>query len=564
MLLHIVPPRATIENGTYVGVRNSNYAVDYFLGVPFAQAPVGNLRLAPPRSLNVSFSNPRNATHLQPACVQFSAATIDRPTSEDCLTLNVYRPSGYENQSLPVLVWIYGGGYIQGSNSDPRYNLTFMVQSSVQMNKPVVAVAINYRLNGFGFMGGPVIQDQGLANLGLRDQRLALHWIQENIDAFGGNPAKVTIWGQSAGAGSVGSQLVAYRGRDDSLFRAAIADSGGPLGFQGPSNTTQLESWNAVLNLTGCAHCPDALHCLRNVSLDGFANAIESSNGDFGPIYDGDFLQMHSSAQLVNGEFVNVPLLIGSNTDEGTGFVGSAPYIGALPTTAYPDEESFLELVNASIIDPSAAPAALTAISILYPDIPAIGVPHTHHGPLNSSFGSQYRRAATFAGDNTIHRGRRLSAQMWTKYNVPAYSYLFDQWPIGGMPNTTGTTHFTEVPLIQDNEKGNGFEAPWYPAGSEFAGMNKDFYALARLMSRMWIAFAHDLDPNEHGVERHNGHRIPRWTSYAGTPGEALSGYGVNLRLLSTLPGLSELEPDTWRAEAIHYLNKNSYSLFGN
>ncbi|KAL4789752.1 Alpha/Beta hydrolase protein [Aspergillus venezuelensis] len=539
------PPRATVKNGTYFGVHNSNYAVNYFFGVPYAQPPVGNLRLAPSRSLNVSFSEPRNATHLQPACVQFSAATIDRSTSEDCLTLNVYRPSGYENESLAVLVWIYGGGYIQGSNSDPRYNLTFMVQNSIRMKKPVVAVAINYRLNGFGFMGGPVIQDQGLANLGLRDQRLALHWIQENIDAFGGDPTKVTIWGQSAGAGSVGSQLLAYRGRDDLLFRAAIADSGGPLGFQGPSNTTQLDSWTAVLNLTGCTHCTDALQCLRNVSLDDFANAIENSNGDFGPIYD-------------------VPLLIGSNTDEGTGFVESAPYIGALPTTAYPDEGSFLELVNASIIDPSAAPAALTAISILYPDIPAIGVPYSYHGTLNSSFGSQYRRAATFAGDNTIHRGRRLSAQMWTKYNVPVYSYLFDQWPIGGLPNTTGTTHFTEMPLIQDNEMGSGFEAPWYPAGSEFAGMDKNFHALARLMSRMWIAFVHDLDPNEHGVERHNGHLIPRWTSYAGTPVKALSGYGVNLRLLSTLPGLSELEPDTWRAEAIYYLNKNSYFLFGN
>ena len=167
-----------------------------------------------------------------------------------------------------------------------------------------------------------------------------------------------------------------------------------------------------------------------------------------------------------------------------------------------------------------------------------------------------------------------------TKYNVLDYSYLFDQWPIGGQPNTTGTTHFTEVPLVHDNEIGNGFEALWYPAGSEFAGMNEDFYALARLMSmtslleisiqadislgRIWTAFAHDLDPNEHGIERHNGHIIPRWTPYAGSSSEALDGYGVNLRLLSTLLGLVELEPDNWRAEAIHYLNRNSSPLFGN
>ncbi|KAL4957590.1 Alpha/Beta hydrolase protein [Aspergillus filifer] len=425
MLLHIILPSATARNGTYIGVHNRHYAVDYFLGVPFAQAPVDDLRLAPARRLNVSFSGTRNATHIKPACVHFSAATIDRLTSENCLTLNVYRPSGYENQSLLVLVWIYGSRYIQGSNSDPGYSLMFIVQKFVQMNKPIVAVAINNRLNGFGFMGGPVIQDQGLANLGLRDQRLALHWMQENIEVFGGDTAKVTIWGQSAGARC-----------DDSLFRAAIADSGGPLGFQGPSNATQLDSWNAVLNLTGCAHCTDALQCLRKVGLDHFANAIENSDGDFGPIYDDGFLQTHSSGQLVDGESVKVPLLIGSNTDDSTGFVGSAPYIGALRATAYPDEDSFLELVNTSIIDPSAAPAALTAISILYLDVPAIG----------------YRRAATFAGDNTIHRGRRLTAQTWTKYNVPAYSYLFDQWPIGGLPTTTDTIHFTEVPLVQNNE----------------------------------------------------------------------------------------------------------------
>ncbi|KAL3476626.1 Alpha/Beta hydrolase protein [Aspergillus californicus] len=556
-------PRATVKNGTYVGVHNSHYGLDYFLGVPFAQPPVGNLRLAPPASLNVPFPRTRNATHLQPACPQFLAATIDRPISEDCLTLNVYRPAGYENQSLPVLVWIYGGGYDQGSNSDPRYNLTFIVNNSVRMNKPIIAVALNYRLNGFGFMGGPAIQEQGLANLGLRDQRLALHWIQENIPSFGGDPSKVTIWGQSAGAGSVGSQLLAYGGRDDSLFRAAIADSGGPLGFQPPSDAAQLESYNRVLDLTGCADSSDSIACLRAVSSANFTSAVENSNGDFGPIYDGDFLQTHSSAQLANGQFAKVPLLTGSNTDEGTGFVGSSPSVGALPTTSYPNATSFLAVVNASIIEPSLAPAALAAISVLYPNIPAIGSPHSHHGLLNSTFGSHYRRVATFSGDNTIHRGRRLTTQTWTKYETPVYSYLFDQWPIGGLPDTTGTTHFTEMQLIQDNELGNGYLAPWYPAGSEFSGMDRSFYALARLMSRMWIAFVHDLDPNEHGIHEYNGHAIPEWTPYATNASDALNGYGSNLRFLSTLPGLAEVQADTWRAEAIHYLNENSYTLFG-
>ncbi|KOC11749.1 extracellular carboxylesterase [Aspergillus flavus AF70] len=464
------PPKAKVQNGTYVGVHNDHYNIDYFLGIPFAQPPIGNLRLAPPVSLNSSFSGTRNATNLQPACVQFQltaenkpqTATIDRAISEDCLTLNVYRPSKCGDQKLPLLVWIYGGGYTQGSNSDPRYNLTFIVNNSVKMGKPIIAVAINYRLNGFGFLGGPVIQEQGLTNLGLRDQRLALHWIQENTAGFGGDKSKVTIWGQSAGAGSVGSQLLAYGGRNDSLFRAAIADSG-----------------------------------------------VNASRGTFMPITDGDFVETRSSAQLLNGLFVKVPLLTGTNTDEGTNFVGSPSHIGALPTIAYPNDTSFLDYIGQSITNTTASAAALAALSVLYPDIPAIGVPHSHKGRLNSTFGSQHARVATFAGDFMAHRGRRLSAQMWSKYNVPVYTYRFNQWPIGGLPDTTGTTHFTEIPLVQDHEVQDGYLAPWYPAGSEFTSMDSDFYALARLMSRMWIAFVHDVDPNGHGVNGNNGHSIP-------------------------------------------------------
>ena len=138
------------------------------------------------------------------------------------------------------------------------------------------------------------------------------------------------------------------------------------------------------------------------------------------PITDGDFVETRSSAQLLNGLFVKVPLLTGTNTDEGTNFVGSPSHIGALPTIVYPNDTSFLDYIGQSITNTTASAAALAALSVLYPDIPAIGVPHSHKGRLNSTFGSQYARVATFAGDSMAHRGRRLSAQMWFKYNVPA------------------------------------------------------------------------------------------------------------------------------------------------
>ncbi|KAK7718581.1 hypothetical protein SLS64_002537 [Diaporthe eres] len=130
--------------------------------------------------------------------------------SEDCLTLNVYRPAGYTDQLLPVGVYIYGGGYYMGSSADPRTNMTYIVQNSVEAGVPILTVIFNYRVSTFGFLGGSEIVEAGAANLGFRDQRLALHWIQENIAAFGGDPDRVTIFGNSAGA---------------------ISQSGAPYGF---------------------------------------------------------------------------------------------------------------------------------------------------------------------------------------------------------------------------------------------------------------------------------------------------------------------------------------------
>lgn len=158
------------------------------------------------------------ATAYPPFCVGYGGDDLGFETSEDCLYLNVIRPStaAASSTSLPVAVWIHGGGLYQGGSKDPRYNSSFIVQNSVEMNKPMIVVNIQYRLSAWGFLGGKEAFEGGATNLGFRDQRLALHWIQENIAAFGGNPKLVTIWGESAGAQSVGSQLLAYNGM--SLF----------------------------------------------------------------------------------------------------------------------------------------------------------------------------------------------------------------------------------------------------------------------------------------------------------------------------------------------------------
>jgi cholinesterase len=210
-------PTAQVLNGTYSGLYSPEYNQDFFLGMPYSQPPVGDLRFRVAQSLNTSWAGTKNATQYSLECIGYGSDqwVLGNKISEDCLTLNVIRPSGLTGEALPVAVWIHGGGFFEGGSADPRYNLSYIVQQSSKMNTPFIGVSINYRLQAWGFIFGKEIAEEGSTNLGIRDQRLALHWVQENIAAFGGDPTKVTIWGESAGGFSVGAHLVAYGGRDD-------------------------------------------------------------------------------------------------------------------------------------------------------------------------------------------------------------------------------------------------------------------------------------------------------------------------------------------------------------
>lgn len=232
-------PEATII-GTSSGV------IDTFNGIPFAQPPVDSLRLKPPQAITSSLGT-INAVDIAAGCPQliFSVNEADFPsnilgtllnlplfqtvlnTKEDCLTLNILRPAGTTDASkLPVILWIFGGGFELGSTS--MYDGTSLVAESILTGKPVVFVEINYRVAGFGFLGGKEILADGAANLGLLDQRLALQWVADNIAAFGGDEdkvshhicgsqdmlkcVKVTLWGESAGAISIFDQFALYDG----------------------------------------------------------------------------------------------------------------------------------------------------------------------------------------------------------------------------------------------------------------------------------------------------------------------------------------------------------------
>ncbi|KAJ5585740.1 hypothetical protein N7450_005527 [Penicillium hetheringtonii] len=248
---HIPPPTAITRNGTIQGIQLPFFQQDLFLGIPYAQAP----RLDNPQPVNTTYDHdsPFDASRYGNTCYGFgSNELLGLTQSEDCLNLNIIRPSRTieENNAnpFPVLFWIYGGGLHQGSSADPMWNLTYIVQRSVKEQQPLIAVSINYRLSFLGFPGGREALNAGITNLGLKDQRLALAWIQENIVAFGGDPSRVTIWGESAGGVSVFQQLVAYGGHGGTeLFSGAIAVSGFATGSALPETEKMQDGFDKLV-----------------------------------------------------------------------------------------------------------------------------------------------------------------------------------------------------------------------------------------------------------------------------------------------------------------------------
>ncbi|KAH7412997.1 triacylglycerol lipase [Cadophora sp. MPI-SDFR-AT-0126] len=525
-------PTVKVLNGTYSGIHSSTYNQDFFLGIPFAQPPLGDLRFRQAQPLNTTFNETRNATEYSPECMGYGSDqwVLGNIISEDCLTLNVIRPTGAQN--LPVGVWIHGGGNTQGGSRDPRYNLSFIVEQSVYSKAPFIGVSINYRLHAWGYLFGKEIMEAGSANMGVRDQRLALHWIQENIAAFGGDPTKVTIWGESAGASGVGMQLVAYGGRDDGLFRGAIAESGGPVGSTRYLTPGQWQpNYDGIVNATNCSTAIDTLACLRTIDRDVLSNVLNSSvtaNASWGPQIDGDFLQDSATKLISSGSFVKVPFLLGRNHDEGTSFAPKG-----INTT-----EEFLELVQ------SAGPDNATALTIaaLYPDIPEIGIPSTLVGrppPSQAALGVQWKRAASYIGDLRQHASRRFQAQKWAEYNATAWSYHFNVFT-AGFDATTGSGHFTEVAFVFFNTGGRGYMNA--VATNPFEGKPESYKKLAKVMSRMWASFIVDLDPNNAA-----GAGCVNWPKYTLDDPK-------NIVFDANVTNVAYEEPDTYRAEGIAYI----------
>ena len=346
------PPLVRIRNGTLSGIHDSTLKQDLFLGIPYAQPPVGTNRFRQSMPYNEAWVGIREAVEQTYACPSYPTPdsikltqrhpiNIEAPgQSEDCLTLSIGRPSNAKN--LPVAVWFHGGAFQWGTGASNGINLRRFLNASVLASKPLIIVTVSYRLNYFGFLAGKDLYEEGNTNLGLHDQRRALHWIQENIAAFGGDPRKVTIFGQSAyglcklrcancrGAKSVAAQMFAFNGRDDHLFRGAILESGAPAtGIYWPAMSDYSQAhYELIVSRAGCSTAEDKLACLRSLEFTTLYDAMEPTDDFtlpfFLPSIDGDFIAESPSQQLMKGNYVKVPMIQGQNDDEGAMFTARA------------------------------------------------------------------------------------------------------------------------------------------------------------------------------------------------------------------------------------------------
>jgi para-nitrobenzyl esterase len=306
------PAPVKVQGGWVQGMAQSGLTV--YRGIPFAAPPVGPLRWRAPQP-PASWSGIRHADHYAPSCMQPTGApgAPSLQVSEDCLYLNVWTPAGSPQAALPVMVWIYGGAYVAGSTSLPLF-------SGEQLaHRGVVVVSIAYRVGPMGFLALPALSAASAhhvsGNYGLLDQIAGLRWVKHNIAAFGGDPRRVTIFGESAGGISV--SILAASPLASGLFQGAISESGGSFG---PTRTPPAERWGTAFEKQLGAR---SLAQLRTLP----ATAIQDApvpHGQFWPVLDGWVIRGDAYTRYEEGRFNDTPILVGTNSDEGALF-GTPP-----------------------------------------------------------------------------------------------------------------------------------------------------------------------------------------------------------------------------------------------
>ncbi|TFY81774.1 hypothetical protein EWM64_g2237 [Hericium alpestre] len=510
-------PTVELDNATFVG--QASGSVNKFLGIPFAQPPTGDLRFQLPKP-NDPYTGTHTVTAFGPSCPQ-QAVTLPIPPglaqdaidflvntvyglafpdSEDCLTVNVVAPSNVDpGTKLPVLVWIFGGGFELGGPS--IYDGGGIVQRSIDLDEPVVYVSLNYRVSA-----SQEVKEAGVGNLGLQDQRQALRWIQKYIGAFGGDPTKVTIWGESAGAISAALQMITNGGDTEGLFRAAFMESGSPIPVGDISHGQPY--YDDLVERTGCSGSSDTLQCLREVPYSTLKDAMNKSPSIFAyqslalawvPRTDGVFLKDGPQSLVQQGSVANIPFITGDCDDEGTLFS-----LSSLNVTTDKEAHDFMSNVYFA----QASSGQIDQILDTYPSDLTKGSPFDT-GDLDA-LSPQFKRIAAIQGDAVFQAPRRFFLQQRSgKQNT--WSFLSKR--LKALP-FLGSVHASDILNV-------------YGGGE---------------MADYLIRFATNLDPNGN-----TGISWPKYTTQSPN-------------LLTFLDGVTPLEitQDTYRIEGFNLLTQTT------
>lgn len=451
------------DAGMVSGTTSADGSVHIFKGIPFAAPPLGNLRWRAPQPVK-PWTGVKKCDQFGPSPMQAKPAAFSmwseeflipkEPISEDCLYLNVWSGAKSPKEKRPVLVWIYGGGFNSGGSAVPIYD------GEAYAKKGVVFVSINYRVNVFGFFAHPELTKESpnntSGNYGLMDQVAALKWVQQNIAAFGGDPANVTIAGQSAGSMSVNCMVATPLAKG--LFKKAIAESG--ANFSRGYTTLQQAEENGIklsekLNAKSIAD-------LRNMSAE---ELFQKSQGQMGPVVDGYVLPQTIAEIFAAGKANDVALLTGWNQDEGLLFgpIKTASDFRTQAAAQYnADSATFLKYYPAS----TDAEAAASQLNL----------------SRDMIFGAQNYTWANVASS----QGKKVYVYRFTR-KVPATGEYLKY----------GAFHTGEVPYAYDNLK--FVNRPWADVDRK----------LAEVMSSYWTNFIKTGDPNGKG--------LPQWPAYTET-----------------------------------------------
>lgn len=530
----IETPIVKINNGSISGLYIKEYCQDAYLGIPFAEPPVGELRFANPRPYSGSWgSNVREFSKYGSSCLSSTGDLRGLDQSEDCLSLNVIKPHG-DVKNLPVAVWIYGGSFTEGASSRAAYNLSFIVDKATEIGKPFIAVSINYRTNGFGFINANEIGQKGWSNVGLRDQIKGVHWVHENIASFGGDPNHIIIWGESAGGLSVGKLLVSDHLGD--FVKGAIMESGNPLLLTTANAGDNEKDYTALVSHFGCSKAANSVECLQKVDAKDLRNAFNLTSGILkrgysAPYVDHDIVKESSYERLKRGEYYKVPVLIGETTDEGTAFT---------PTFLNTAEDVFASL-TASM--PSVPIPVIKKLISLYPigdssvETPLQPDWNTTTIVFPPTIGKAWRSAATLVGDILFSGTGRIFSRIASAQHVPVFRYRFnipDQM-ISNWSPWMGAAHFQEVVYVFNNN-----ERPFFRSDGETWNPDPRSNEISSTMSKLWASFITHLDPNvvdRNKLEVDIGHGWPLYSQSQESMVFDLNGF--------------YLEEDDWREEQI-------------